>query len=293
MSNLIRTAQSPKVSLVMCTLGRTDKLLRLITSLVDQTCTAFELIIVDQNPEGYLDRIVERARESLSVQYARSEPGLSRARNVGLQLCRGKIVAFPDDDCWYPADLIRHMLDIFEQHPELEIVTGRTTDALGRDSNGKFIKASGQVTRSNVWFCGTSNSVFARLSLAMRLKGFNEALGVGAGTPFGSGEETDFLLRALSCSARIFYFHDLAVHHDQTHSELNEVAFRRAASYARGFGRVLRLNRYSMGYVAMRIARNTAAALAAHLTMNTAHARLKWVWARGTLVGYMTRTSGA
>jgi glycosyltransferase involved in cell wall biosynthesis len=282
----------PIISLVMCTIGRTDPLLRLIKSLVEQTCTAFELVIVDQNPEGYLDPLVACARESLSVQCARSEPGLSRARNVGLELCRGDIVAFPDDDCWYPPDLIWQLLELFRSNAHLGIVTGRTTDTDGRDSNGKFVRSSCKVTRSNVWFCGTSNSVFVRRELALKLKGFNEALGVGSGTAFGSGEETDFLLRAFASGAQIFFFRDLLVHHDQTGTELNDVAFRRAASYARGFGRVLRLNRYSSGYMAYRVARNVVAAVVACLTMNAAQARLKWVWARGTVVGYLARSSG-
>lgn len=287
------SAQAPIVSLVMCTLGRTDQILRLIASLEVQTRSAFELIIVDQNLPGILDALVERARAKLDVTYLRSEPGLSRARNAGLQVCRGAIVAFPDDDCWYPADLVNRVSGLFDQHPELAVVTGRTTDAEGRDSNGKFLRSSCEVTRWNVWYCGTSNSVFVRLDLVRQLHGFNETLGVGANSPFGSGEETDLILRALANGHRAAFFHDLIAHHDQTNHRFDEPAFRRAAGYARGFGRVMRLNHYPPAYALVRVARSTLAALVACGTANMAHARLKLIWARHTLAGYLAPTSGA
>src|SRR5271156_3083099 len=96
--------EMPAVSLVMCTYGRTDCIIRLVCSLETQTSSDFELIIVDQNPPGALDAIIARASQKLQVRYVRSEPGLSRARNVGIKHHRGAIVAFPDDDCWYPND---------------------------------------------------------------------------------------------------------------------------------------------------------------------------------------------
>jgi glycosyltransferase involved in cell wall biosynthesis len=285
--------KQPKVSLVMCTLGRTDQILRLIESLEGQTRGAFELIIVDQNPPGTLDALVERARCKLAVTYLRSEPGLSRARNAGLRVCSGAIIAFPDDDCWYPADLVDCVSRLFDEHPELGIVTGRTTDAKGNDSNGKYLRSSCEVTRRNVWYCGTSNSVFARLDLVQQLHGFNESLGVGANSGFGSGEETDLILRALAKGHRAAFFHELIAHHDQTNRIFDEPAFRRAADYARGFGRVMRLNHYSLAYALLRSARSMLAALIACGRPNMAQARLKWLWARQMLAGYLAPTSGA
>ncbi|HEY3729886.1 MAG TPA: glycosyltransferase, partial [Steroidobacteraceae bacterium] len=284
---------STELSLILCTLGRTTPLERLLVSLQAQLDSGFELVIVDQNPPGYLADFVARAGAALRVQYLRSVPGLSRARNVGIRASRGELLAFPDDDCWYEPDTVASIRRRFTQYPEFAIVTGRTTDARGRDSNGKFSGQSAAITRQNVWYCGTSNSVFVRRALALKLGGFDETLGVGAGTPFGAGEETDFLLRALSSGERGFFFHDLLVHHDQADVRINQDTLRRAASYARGFGRVLRLHRYSRAYLAMRLVRNCAAAMVALLGINLPFARLKLVWARYTLAGYRSHVAGA
>lgn len=276
----------PRLSLLCCTVGRTEKLGRLLDSLVRQTFRDFELIVVDQNAPGVLDPVLAPYAGRLRIDHIRSERGLSRARNVGLARCRAEIVAFPDDDCWYPDDLAGRIVALFDGAPETGVFTGRTVDATGADSLGLFLAADAEVTKSSVWMIGNSNSLFIRTALARAIGGFDETLGVGAPTPFKSGEETDFLLRALATGARGFYRRDLLVHHDQAPvGGAGGVA--RAQDYARGFGRVLRLHDYSAGYVAMRVARSSARAALALATGDLATARYKALWALGTLKGFI------
>jgi len=86
------------VSLVTCTLGdRKERLVRLLNSLAQQTFGAFELIVVDQNPPGYLDEILQTYGAELCIKHVRSAPGLSVGRNLGLTVARGQIVGFPDE----------------------------------------------------------------------------------------------------------------------------------------------------------------------------------------------------
>src|SRR5262249_2604201 len=95
------------VSLVTCTLGdRKERLARLLQSLAPQGFRAFELIVVDQNPPGYIDEILQTCGAGLRIKHVRSAPGLSAARNVGLAQANGQIVGFPDDDCWYLPDTL-------------------------------------------------------------------------------------------------------------------------------------------------------------------------------------------
>lgn len=276
----------PRLSLLCCTVGRTDKLGRLLDSLVRQTFRDFELVVVDQNEPGLLDPVLAPYLDRLDIRRVRSERGLSRARNVGLVHCRAKIVAFPDDDCWYPDALAQEVVALFDAAPQAGVFTGRTTDAVGADSLGLFLDADADITRSNVWLSGNSNSLFIRTEIARKIGGFDETLGVGAPTAFKSGEETDFLLRALATGARGFYRRDLVVHHDQAPvGGAGGVA--RAQDYARGFGRVLRIHDYGAAYVAMRVARSSARALLALATGDMATARYKALWALGTFKGFI------
>ena len=276
----------PRLSLLCCTVGRTDKLGRLLDSLARQTFPDFELVVVDQNAPGLLDPVLAPFSGRLDIRHVRSERGLSRARNVGLGHCRAKIVAFPDDDCWYPDTLVENVVALFDANPQAGVFTGRTTDAGGADSLGLFLQTDAEITKGNVWLSGNSNSLFIGAEIARKIGGFDETLGVGAPTAFKSGEETDFLLRALATGARGFYRRDLVVHHDQAPvGGTGGVA--RAQDYARGFGRVLRLHDYGAAYVAMRVARSSARALLALATGDMATARYKALWALGTFRGFI------
>src|SRR2546427_827401 len=95
-----------KFSLVQATLGRTGELARFLRELDQQTYRSFELIVVDQNPDQRLAPILAPYESRFPVFHVRSEKGLSRARNVGMRQIGGDVVAFPDDDCWYPPHLL-------------------------------------------------------------------------------------------------------------------------------------------------------------------------------------------
>jgi glycosyltransferase involved in cell wall biosynthesis len=276
---------TPAFSLLCATVGRTDKLGRMLDALAVQTTRDFELIVVDQNPPGVLDPILAAYADRIAIVHLRSERGLSRARNVGLGACRGALVGFPDDDCWYPRDLLERLIALFAAEPVVDVLTGRTTDAAGADSLGLFLGADAAIDKANIWLIGNSNSLFLRTEAARRAGGFDETLGVGATTPFKSGEETDFLLRALAAGAKGRYRRDIVVHHDQTPVG-GAGGIARAQDYAQGFGRVLRLHGYGASYAALRVARSSARALLSALTGDMATARYKALWALGTLKGF-------
>ena len=286
------SASDPTLSLLCCTVGRTDRLERLLVSLAAQTSRDFELIVVDQNAPGVLDPVLAPYAGAIDIVHVRSERGLSRARNVGLERCRGALVAFPDDDCWYPADLVARLIALFAANPGTDVFTGRTIDASGANSLGLFLSADARISKANVWMIGNSNSLFLRTAVARRIGGFDETLGVGAASPFKSGEETDFVLRALASGASGQYRRDLTVHHDQA-PVAGPAGIARAQDYAQGFGRVLRLHGYGAAYTAMRVARSSARALLSAATGDMATARYKALWALGTFRGFCARPPDA
>src|ERR1039457_7675625 len=103
------------ISLIVATVNRVNELERLLDSLDSQTYKDFEIIVVDQNPDDRLVSIFQR-HQSLSIHHLRSARGLSRARNVGLPDAKGEIIGFPDDDCWYPQQLLAHIKQAFNVH---------------------------------------------------------------------------------------------------------------------------------------------------------------------------------
>ena len=58
-----------------------------------------------------------------------------------------------------------------------------------------------------------SFTLFLRRDVVARVGPFDERLGLGSGTPWSSGEELDYVLRAIQSGARIVYDPDLTVTH--------------------------------------------------------------------------------
>lgn len=249
----------PELSLVVCTLGRTEQLARLLTSLKAQTLRDFEVILVDQNEPGLLDGLVAAFSDGLRIVHLRSPRGLSLGRNVGLARCGSPLIGFPDDDCWYGARVLENVHERFSRRGGLDVLMGRTVDATGRESLTRHRTASGPIDRSNVFESGTSNTLFVRRDAAAETGGFDESLGVGAPTPFQSGEETDFVLRCIGRGYEGYHDRDFCVFHDQIgHGGVNAA---RARVYAVGFGRLLRIHRYGAGALAVQSLRGIAGGL--------------------------------
>lgn len=283
-------SEAPTLSLVVCTVGRIDPLVRLFSSLIQQTSEDFEIVLVDQNPPGTLDATLEQYAEPLKILHVTSPRGLSRARNAGLRRANGSLVCFPDDDCWYAPGLIEEVIRRFAREPRIDIIMARTVDAHGVDSLGLYLSDTSPIDRRNVWFAGNSNGIFLRAETAQRIGGFDESLGVGAESPFRSGEETDYVLRALALGAQCRFYHDVTVFHDQA-PERSSAAISRARAYAPGFGRVLRLH-YDAFYFAERLARTLARAALSAVTLDLGTAHYKLVWGIGTIKGYLSPCGG-
>src|SRR5258708_7909985 len=112
-------------SLIVCTLGRKGSLRRLFRSLDAQSLPDFEVIIVDQNPPGFLDEVVDLYRSQFRIVCVLAKPGLSSARNVGLAHAAGRVIAFPDDDCWYKPDTLSEVFARMKGDNAAAIVCGQ------------------------------------------------------------------------------------------------------------------------------------------------------------------------
>lgn len=277
----------PRVSLVCATIGRDAEFSRLLASL-DAQQVPIELIVVDQSGDDRLVSVLGCAGPNVEVVHLRCPPGLARARNLGLRRVTGDWVGFPDDDCWYAPQTLQRVIAHFEAHPEADLVSGRFVDADGRGES-KWPTRPTRVGRFGVWRCACSITVFARRRVLDAVPGFDESLGVGAGTPFGSGEETDFLLRAMEAGLRIDYDPDLVLRHPLKDDAFDDAAVARARSYATGSGRVLRTHRYPFWFFAASVAVPLAGACWSRLVGDRARARLRGAIAAGRVAGWRAR----
>jgi glycosyltransferase involved in cell wall biosynthesis len=118
----------PVVSIIIPFLNPGHWLTDAIESVLAQTYTSFEIILID-------DGSVEEDA-AIALKYCRRFPGkvfyymheshvnkgLTASRNLGLAKARGALIAFLDaDDCWMPAKLTEQ-LGLFETMPEVQMI---------------------------------------------------------------------------------------------------------------------------------------------------------------------------
>jgi glycosyltransferase involved in cell wall biosynthesis len=279
----VARTELPSFDLVVATVDRTEELERLLESLERQTHPAFRILLVDQNEDDRLGEILRR-HPSMDVRHLHAPRGLSRARNAALEHVRAEIVAFPDDDCVYPDDLLQRVARRFAVDGSLGGLTGRAADLRGR-SAATWPVAAAEVTRDNLWRRAISFTIFLRSSAIGVVGPFDEQLGLGSGQRWASGEETDYLIRALDTGVRIDYDPELVVLHDErtfAPTALRSAGAREGAS----IGYLLRKHRYSAGTVGKMFVRPLGGAAVALVRRDPARARFYLSTLRGRLAGY-------
>src|ERR1700688_2110346 len=111
----------PHFSVIIPTIGRTEELHKMLRSLADQRPADFEVIVVDQNEDDRVDRLLSTLAAEVTVSHVRrGQKGASGARNAGLAIASGEIVSCPDDDCWYPAALLSNVGEWFRNNPKYD-----------------------------------------------------------------------------------------------------------------------------------------------------------------------------
>lgn len=264
-----------RFSLVLCSLGRTREVTRLLESLCDQGDADFEVILVDQNEDDRLTRVVSPFSDRLCIRHVRSAPGLSRARNVGLQLVRGRIVAFPDDDCWYPSGLLDRVGKQLEHDHQADVICGLAADQEGNFVLKQATRTPVSLNRYNVWDLAISFTLFMRVAVTRRVGEFDVRLGVGAGTRYGSGEETDYLLRAMADGFCVEYRPSLVVHHPVVHGVDGTTSLAKISSYGIGMGFVLNKHCYPSWFRGWAIVRPLFGAVVALLSGRFGQMRMR------------------
>ena len=211
------------ITLVICTLGRTDQLRRLLVSLRGQTEKPLQRHHRGSEP-ARLSRRRSWPISPISRSFmSRSALGASRARNAGIALAETPLIGFPDDDCWYAPTTVAEVVRRFRKRAGHGCADGPHCRCRRPRVGQPASAAKAQpVTRANVFLMGNTNTFFARMKAVNAVNGFDETLGVGAGTLFGSGEETDFLLRCLGAGFDVRYERDFLVHHDQVTARSGE-----------------------------------------------------------------------
>ena len=245
-------------SLILATKNRVKEVERFFQSLATQDYQQFELILVDQNLDDRLKELVNTYSQKFPILHLKQAvAGVSRGRNLGRTYIKGDLIAFPDDDSVYPANVLSQVVQFFQNQPNWDGVIGRVYD-LETDQNAFTYcgdEHSGAVNLERAFRIGITHGMFYRSSMVNDII-FDETMGPGAGTPWGCGEDVDYLFRCIQGGYKIYYNADLIVRHPNPYNIYNfRQLIRREYSYGRGNGYLMG-NYFSSAFVRTEIFQN-------------------------------------
>ena len=122
-----KDAGAPRLSVVVPVFNVEKYLCRCIDSILDQTFSDFELILVDDGSPDKCGEICDgyAARDSRIRVIHQRNGGLSDARNTGINASRGEIIGFVDSDDTISPDMYQEMIRYMDDH-RLDIVCADT-----------------------------------------------------------------------------------------------------------------------------------------------------------------------
>ncbi|MFA7230798.1 MAG: glycosyltransferase family A protein [Victivallaceae bacterium] len=235
-------------SLIIGFTGRSECLKQLFKSLEEQQLKDFEVILIDQTLGTQLDEVISVYRDCFAIKKINAYParGVSIARNVGLLHADGEWCAFPDDDCIYPADLLKNIKTWLNQHSDYCGLSCIVTDCNNKFSAGGYMsRRQMDIGKHNVWRTVVSPSLFLKTDVVLGIKGFDERLGIGVLTNFGGGEETDLVMRLVETGGKIFYVPDLTVWHPRYIGNYDNKRILYGWTCGCGCGAVMKIHQWS------------------------------------------------
>lgn len=169
------------VTVILPTYNRAGFLKESIQSVLSQTFTDFELIVVD---DGSTDSTKEAVQEFPGIRYIPCpvNKGVSAARNLGIGLARGRYICFLDSDDLWVENKLEAQIAWMESQTDCQVCyTDEIWIRRGVRVNpmNKHRKVTGDIFSDCLPLCVVSpSSVLMRASLFSEVGMFDEALAV-------------------------------------------------------------------------------------------------------------------
>jgi glycosyltransferase involved in cell wall biosynthesis len=184
---------SPAVSVIMAVRDGQQWLQHAVDSILTQTFSNFELLIIDDGSSDKTPNILAdyRARDRRVIVIPQAREGLVRALNRGLARARAPFVARLDADDVALPQRLQHQLSYFEERPKTNLLGtwAQVIDGFGRPKRLLRPAVDGRIllqtlARTNPFI---HSSVMFRTVIARKLGGYH--------LPFEAAEDYDLWLR--------------------------------------------------------------------------------------------------
>lgn len=198
---MAQTSKAPLVSVVIPIFNGARFLPGVIQNILEQHYAPLEILIID---DGSTDATPMISKEySDKARYVRqANLGPASARNTGLGLAKGDVVAFLDVDDVWPNDKLHHQVSRLLHHSDLDIIMGKVEFfADPPQTNPSLSPHIPQQSLINVYF---GSGVF-RKTVFSRVGQFDERLRYS--------EDHDWFLRAREMGVGILIMDKVTLYH--------------------------------------------------------------------------------
>lgn len=155
---------TPKISVIMPAYNVESYIEKAVDSVLKQTFTDFELLLVNDGTKDESVAKTELFLEDKRVQWLHKENGgLSDARNFGLQRAQGEYIYFMDSDDWIEPNLLEVALQNIK-HYDL-IVFGYQLDS--ENASGELIQTERVTSENQIFEKGKTQKAFSEKQLGL------------------------------------------------------------------------------------------------------------------------------
>ncbi len=217
---------NPKFSVVVCTRNGASTLRQCLTALRQQSHPNYEVLVID---DGSTDDTAAIAKSFDFARYHHQDhAGLSVARNLGMRLASGEIIAYTDDDCIPDEDWLHHLALAFDD-PQWVAVGGPNIPPAPRSST-EIVVAAAPGAPAHVLLNDTEAEHLPGCNLAIR-KPALEAIGGFRKVFTTAGDDVDVCWRLQATGGKLRFAPAAFVWH---HRRFTVSAYLRQQ---RGYGR--------------------------------------------------------
>jgi glycosyltransferase involved in cell wall biosynthesis len=214
---------SPKISIIISTYNRVDKLVAVLQRLCDQRNIEnfrFEVIVVDNNStDNTMQAVQDYSEKSKVFYYNEPQQGLGYVRNAGFSLSNGKYIAYLDDDALPNPNWVQAIAELIDEyHPDCicgPIFPYYTSESPAWFKDEYEIRSHGdRIKWLDVGKEGSGSNMIWKREVLEDLGRVNVKLGM-SGEYIGGGEDTDLFFRYWQLPKRkgILYSPNLEVKH--------------------------------------------------------------------------------
>lgn len=132
---------TPLISVVVPVFNVENYLQRCIESLLNQTYTNIEILLIDDgSTDGSLLICQQNSSKDKRIKvFSKKNGGLSDARNFGILQAKGKYISFVDSDDFVDRDYIEYMFNLLDRNKaDMSICQHRTVFASGKVRVNKY-----------------------------------------------------------------------------------------------------------------------------------------------------------